>query len=338
MVRWILLFCFVTTALFGRETKPSKRLRNATEAFTEAMRAPDKGIPQDLMDRAQCVIVVPGLKKGAFGVGGKYGRGFASCRRCGHGWSAPAAVAIEGGSFGFQLGGSSTDVIMLVMKESGMNRLLGNKFTIGGEAAAAAGPVGRSTSANTDVLMRAEILSWSRSRGLFAGLSLEGATLRPDTSQDNKLYGRDITNKEILEGGVRTPSAARPFVSALDRFSRAEIAENCISLGESAIHFATGQFAIPADAEGILSEVATQLKAHPEWDWEVQGYTDNVGDKTANQKLSEQRATAVANWLTAHGVERARLTVKGYGESQPVADNSTAEGRAKNRRVELIHR
>jgi SH3 domain-containing YSC84-like protein 1 len=338
MVRWILLFCFVITALFGRETKPSKRLRNATEAFTEAMRAPDKGIPQDLMDRAQCVIIVPGLKKGAFGVGGKYGRGFASCRRCGHGWSAPAAVAIEGGSFGFQLGGSSTDVIMLVMKESGMNRLLGNKFTIGGEAAAAAGPVGRSTSANTDVLMRAEILSWSRSRGLFAGLSLEGATLRPDSSQDKKLYGRDITNKEILEGGVRTPSAARPFVNALDRFSRAEIAENCISLGENAIHFATGQFAIPADAEGILSEVATQLKAHPEWDWEVQGYTDNVGDKTANQKLSEQRATAVANWLTAHGVERARLTVKGYGESQPVADNSTAEGRAKNRRVELIHR
>jgi SH3 domain-containing YSC84-like protein 1 len=338
MVRWILLFCFVTTALFGRETKPTKRLRNATEALTEAMRAPDKGIPQELMDRAQCVIVVPGLKKGAFGVGGKYGRGFASCRRCGHGWSAPAAVAIEGGSFGFQLGGSSTDVIMLVMKESGMNRLLGNKFTIGGEAAAAAGPVGRSTSANTDVLMRAEILSWSRSRGLFAGLSLEGATLRPDTAQDKKLYGRDITNKEILEGGVRTPSAARPFVSALDRFSRAEIAENCISLGENAIHFATGQFAIPADAEGILSEVATQLKAHPEWDWEVQGYTDNVGDKTANQKLSEQRATAVANWLTAHGVQRARLTVKGYGESQPVADNSTAEGRAKNRRVELIHR
>jgi lipid-binding SYLF domain-containing protein len=338
MVRWVLLSCFVTTALFGRETKPSKRLQNATTAFSEVMASPDKGIPQELMDKAQCIVVVPGLKKGAFGVGGKYGRGFASCRRCGHGWSTPAAVAIEGGSFGFQLGGSSTDVIMLVMKESGMNRLLGDKFTIGGEAAAAAGPVGRATSANTDVLMRAEILSWSRSRGLFAGLSLEGATLRPDASQNKKLYGRDITNKEILEAGVRTPPAARPFVTALDRSSRAALAENCISLGENAIHFATGQFAIPAGAEGILSEVANQLKANPEWTWEVEGYTDNVGDKAANQKLSEERATAVANWLTDHGVDRGRLTVKGYGESQPVADNSTPDGRTKNRRVELIHR
>jgi|GEM_PF-5359569 len=136
-------------------------------ALSEVMASPDKGIPQDLMDKAQCVVIVPGLKKGAFGVGGKYGRGFTSCRKCAHGWSAPAAVAIEGGSFGLQLGASSTDVIMLVMKESGMNRLLGDKFTIGGQADAAAGPVGRETSANTDVLLRAEILSWSRSRGLL---------------------------------------------------------------------------------------------------------------------------------------------------------------------------
>src|SRR5206468_873121 len=145
--------------------------------------------------------------------------------------------------------GSSTDVIMLVMKESGMNRLLGNKFTIGGQAAAAAGPVGRETSANTDVQMRAEILSWSRSRGLFAGLSLEGATLRPDTGENKKLYGRNVTNKEILEAGVRTPPAARAFIATLDRNSRAALAENCISLGENAIHFATGQFSIPANAE-----------------------------------------------------------------------------------------
>src|SRR5437868_1738790 len=148
--------------------RPGQALANATTAFSEVMASPDKGIPQDLMDRAQCIVIVPGLLKGAFGVGGKYGRGFASCRRCARRWSAPAAVAIEAGSFGLQLGGSSTDVIMLVMKQSGMNRLLGNKFTIGGQAAAAAGPVGRETSANTDVQMRAEILSWSRSRGLFA--------------------------------------------------------------------------------------------------------------------------------------------------------------------------
>lgn len=338
MRRYILLSCVLTTALIARETTPDKRLRNAAKAFSEVMAAPDKGIPQELMDRAQCVVIVPGLKKGAFGVGGKYGRGFASCRRCSRGWSAPAAVAIEGGSFGLQLGGSSTDVILLVMKESGMNRLLGDKFTIGGEAAAAAGPVGRETSANTDVLLRAEMLSWSRSRGLFAGLSLEGATLRPDAGENRKLYGRDITNKEILEAGVGTPTAARPFVTTLDRYSGPVLAENCISLGENAIHFATGQFAIPAGADRVLSEVERQLKVHPDWKWEVEGYTDNAGDKAANQKLSEERARSVADWLAGHGVDRSHLTVRGYGESNPVADNSTAAGRARNRRVELIHR
>lgn len=337
-MRRLLVFFLLAGVLIAKETKPDKRLRNAAAAVRQAMASPDKGIPQDLMDRAQCVVIIPGLKKGAFGVGGKYGRGFASCRKCGRGWSSPAAVAIEGGSFGLQLGASSTDVIMLVMKESGMNRLLGNKFTIGGEAAAAAGPVGRQTSANTDVTMRAEILSWSRSRGLFAGLSLEGATLRPDSDENRKIYGREITNKEILESAVASPRAARELVGTLDRYSRAELAENCISLGENAIRFATGQYAIPAGADQILSEVAAQLKANPQWRWDVDGYTDNVGDKADNQKLSEERAQSVANWLIAHGIDRDRLTVKGYGESNPVADNTTPQGRARNRRVELIHR
>ena len=337
-MRYFVIFAVLTGLLCAKETAPDKRLRNAAKAMYQVMTSPDKGIPQDLLDRAQCIVVVPGLKKGAFGIGGKYGRGFASCRKCGRGWSGPAAVAIEGGSFGLQLGGSSTDVILLVMKESGMNRLLGDKFTIGGEAAAAAGPVGRETSANTDVTLRAEMLSWSRSRGLFAGLSLEGATLRPDGGENKKLYGRDITNKEILEAGVSIPHAAREFVGTLDRYSRAELAESCISLGENAIHFATGQYAIPAGAEQVLSEVAAQLKANPEWKWEVEGYTDNVGDKTANQKLSEERAQSVASWLVDHGIDRSRLVVKGYGESNPIADNSTPRGRAQNRRVELIHR
>lgn len=339
MLRRLLLSCLlITTALAAQEVSPDKRLRNSISAFDAVMASPDKGIPRDLMDRAQCIVIVPGLLKGAFGVGGKYGRGFASCRKCPRGWSAPAAVAIEGGSFGLQLGGSSTDVFMLVMKESGMNRLLGDKFTIGGEAAAAGGPVGRETSANTDILMRAEILSWSRSRGLFAGLSLEGATLRPDGGENRKLYGHDISNKEILEGGLPTPAAARPFVLALDRHSRAALAENCISLGENAIHFATGQSAIPPGAEEILSEVAAQLKADPNSRWEVEGFTDNVGDKAANHRLSEQRADSVANWLARHGVERSRLTTKGFGESNAIADNSTPEGRAKNRRVDLIRK
>ena len=159
-----------------------------------------------------------GLKKVAFIGGGKYGRGYASCMTR-KGWSPPAAVRIEGGSFGLQLGGSSTDVIMLVLNEGGMKKLLSDKFTLGGEAAAAAGPVGRNTSANTDVLMKAEILSWSRSQGVFAGLSLEGATLRQDQDENAKLYGKPLTNEEILTGTVKRPATAATFLAQLQRFS-----------------------------------------------------------------------------------------------------------------------
>jgi lipid-binding SYLF domain-containing protein len=208
--------------MLGQGGTPDARLGNATGALREIMGSPDRRIPQDLIARSQCVVVVPDLLKGAFLVGGKYGRGFASCRR-GGGWSAPAAVRIEGGSFGFQLGGSATDLVMLVMNRHGMDRLLGDKFTIGGDAAAAAGPVGRDTIAQTDVLMRAELLSWSRSRGLFAGISLDGATLRPDSSENRKLYGRRISNREILETAVAAPRQAQPFLSELALISRAEV-------------------------------------------------------------------------------------------------------------------
>jgi SH3 domain-containing YSC84-like protein 1 len=344
----IVLSCLLTTGVFAQESSPDKRLRHATEAFQEIMATPDKGIPRDLFDKAQCVVIVPDLLKGAFGVGGKYGRGYASCRHGAHGWSSPAAMAIEGGSFGLQLGGSSTDVIMLVMNQNGMNRLLGDKFTLGGEAAAAAGPVGRDASANTDVLMRAEILSWSRSRGVFAGLSLEGATLRPDAKENRKLYGREISNKEILETGVATPPATRPLVALLNRYSggsntsASNINTESLSqpggrllLSEKDIHFATGQSAVPPQAEPLLSGVARKLNDNPGWKLHIEGYTDNVGSKAANQNLSQQRATAVMNWLVDHGVDRSRLTATGYGESRPLGDNSTDEGRAKNRRVEL---
>src|ERR1700730_17901689 len=220
MTKSVLLACIATTALLAQEANPDKRLRNATETFRELMKTPDKSIPQELLDKAKCIIIVPGLIKGAFGVGGKYGRGFASCRKAGGGWSSPGSIAIEGGSFGLQLGGSSTDVVMLVMNQSGMDRLLGDKFTLGGEASAAVGPLGRQTSANTDVLLKAEMLSWSRSRGAFAGLSLEGATLRPDNDENRKLYGRQITNREILETGVATPRGAQPLMAMLNRYSR----------------------------------------------------------------------------------------------------------------------
>src|SRR5215831_12036963 len=210
----ITLTCLVAIclgAIVGADTPKGgdKRIHNAAESFGDIMKVPEKGIPRDLFDKAQCVVIVPSLKKGAFVVGGKYGRGFASCRRKG-GWSPPAGVRIEGGSWGAQIGGSSTDILMLVMNESGMKRLLSDKFTIGGEASAAAGPVGRQTSANTDVLLHAEILSWSRSRGLFAGLSLDGATLRPDTEENERLYGKDVSNRQILLGQAERSKAGWP--------------------------------------------------------------------------------------------------------------------------------
>lgn len=218
MRNFLVLACATATALLAVEST-DKRLNKAAEAFAEVMGTPDKAIPQELLEKAQCIVIVPGLKKGAIGFGGKYGRGFASCRKASQGWGAPAGVRIEGGSFGFQLGGSSTDVIMLVMNQSGMNRLLQDKFTLGGEAAAAAGPVGREASAMTDAMMKAEILSYSRSRGLFAGLSLEGATLRQDSEENQKLYGRAITNKEIIEQGASVPRAATRYVSLLNKYS-----------------------------------------------------------------------------------------------------------------------
>jgi lipid-binding SYLF domain-containing protein len=196
------------------------RLDYAADLLTDMMKASDKGVPQDLMNKADCVILVPNLKKAAFLVGGKYGRGFAFCRHSsGTGWSAPAAIRIEGGSFGLQIGGSEQDVLLLVMNQTGMKRLLGDKFTLGGEASAAAGPVGREASAQTDAAMRAEMLSYSRSRGLFAGLSLQGATLRPDADTNTELYGRTTTNKEILTGDVKTPAVAEKLESLLNKNS-----------------------------------------------------------------------------------------------------------------------
>jgi SH3 domain-containing YSC84-like protein 1 len=198
-----------------------ERLQAAADAFKEVMGIPDKSIPQDLLERAQCIVIVPGLKKGAFFLGAKYGKGFVSCRRAdGVGWSAPGAIRVEGGSFGFQFGGTETDAFMLVMNKKGMDRLLSTKFTLGGDASVAAGPVGRSTQAETDAALTAEILTWSRQRGLFAGISLSGATLREDSDWNRDLYGKKITNREIImKGTVQTPKAAEGLMAELNRYS-----------------------------------------------------------------------------------------------------------------------
>ena len=196
------------------------RLQAAAQAFKEVMGIPDKSIPQDLLNKAQCVIIVPDLKKAAFVFGAKYGKGFVSCRKKGGvGWSAPGSIRIEGGSFGLQIGGSEMDVFMLVMNERGMERLLSTQFTLGGDATAAAGPVGRSTQAETDAAMTAEILTWSRARGLFAGIALNGATLREDEDWNTELYGRTIKNREIITTSVAAPKAAATLLSELDRYS-----------------------------------------------------------------------------------------------------------------------
>lgn len=196
-----------------------KRLDASAIVLREVMGAPDKGIPQDLLAKAACVVIVPGVKKGAFIVGAKYGRGFIVCRKRGAGWSAPAGVRIEGGSVGFQIGGSETDVVMLVMNESAIPKLLSSKFTIGADASATAGPVGRTASAATDVQMRAQLLTYSRARGLFAGISLEGATLRPDDDANKDLYGRQVSNADIVQGTIVPPAAAAGLLAELNRYS-----------------------------------------------------------------------------------------------------------------------
>ncbi|HUB82675.1 MAG TPA: lipid-binding SYLF domain-containing protein [Bryobacteraceae bacterium] len=211
----ILSLAAIATAETAQE-----RLASSAEVFQEVMSTPDKGIPQDLLAKAQCVIIVPGLKKGAILLGGQYGRGFAECRKeDGFGWGPPAAVKVEGGSVGFQIGGSSTDVVMVVMNKRGMQKLLRDKFTLGADASVAAGPVGRTANAATDVRMDAEILAWSRSKGVFAGISLSGATLRPDADVNEELYGKKIGNREVLSGEVEPPPAAAALRSELDKYS-----------------------------------------------------------------------------------------------------------------------
>ncbi len=202
------------------KNKTADRLDDAAAVISEIMDTPDKGIPQDLLDRSQCIVIVPGLKKGAFIVGGKYGKGFVNCRKEGGlGWTAPAAVRVEGGSFGFQIGGAETDVVLLVMNERGMKKILASKFTMGAEGEVAAGPVGRSAGAQTDALMNAEILSWSRTRGVFAGISLQGATLRQDLDDNKELYGQIYENQDILSGKVPPPAGAEKLNSLLDKYS-----------------------------------------------------------------------------------------------------------------------
>jgi len=215
-----LLFAIGCAPLLAADDKTKERLDDSASLFSEVMGTPDKAIPQSLLDKSYCIVLVPGLKKAAFVFGAKYGRGFALCRaNGGTGWGPPAAIRIEGGSAGLQIGVSSSDVILLVMNERGMKKLTSSKFTLGAEATAAAGPVGRDATAQTDALMSAEILSWSRSKGLFAGISLDGATLRNDIDENQAMYGQRWTSKQILGSGAKPPASASKLLAVLNKYS-----------------------------------------------------------------------------------------------------------------------
>jgi lipid-binding SYLF domain-containing protein len=203
----------------GKESKATDRAQAAAEVLNEIQGAPDKGIPQEVLGSAECVAVVPSMLKGGFIVGGKYGRGLASCRTP-KGWSAPAFFVVTGGSFGFQIGGQAVDLVMLIMNKDGMKHLLSSEFALGADASVAAGPVGRHAEGNTDWKMRAEVLTYSRARGLFAGVTLNGASIKQDKDSTREFYGRMVPFSTSLTGEVDPPAAANPFLTSLAKWAQ----------------------------------------------------------------------------------------------------------------------
>jgi len=222
----LVLVCSLTPLLSADEDakaevrgKAASRVEDAGTVLDEIQNAPDNRIPEEILGSAECVAVVPSLLNGGFVVGARYGRGVASCRTE-KGWSAPAFFMISGGSFGFQIGGQATDVVMLIMNKGGMNNLLSSQFKLGADASAAAGPVGRHAAADTDWKMRAEVLTYSRSRGLFAGLELSGAVIQQDKGSTREFYGRMVPFKTSLKGEIEAPKAAYPFLSTLAKWAQ----------------------------------------------------------------------------------------------------------------------
>ena len=219
-----LVLLVALTAVASDREDDVKRTARAAQVFKEIMNTPDQGIPQDLLESAKCIAIIPGEVKFAFIFGGSYGRGLATCRT-GHGWSAPMFVAIDSGSVGYQIGGSSTDLVMLFMNDHALQSLLSDKFKLGADASVAAGPVGRNAAAGTDLKLKAEILSYSRAKGVFAGVSLDGAVMQADKSGDKAMYGDDVNRREILNGKVAVPASAQPLLDEIDGYARQARAE-----------------------------------------------------------------------------------------------------------------
>jgi SH3 domain-containing YSC84-like protein 1 len=223
-----LLLLFVVVCLCGfsvaaddqaNDSKAQDRVQAAADVLNEIQMAPDKGIPQEVLGSAECVAVVPSMLKGGFIVGAKYGRGLASCRTP-TGWSAPSFFVVTGGSFGFQIGGQAVDLVMLIMNKDGMKHLLSSEFALGADASVAAGPVGRHAEGNTDWKMRAEVLTYSRARGLFAGVSLNGAVIKQDKDSTREFYGRMVPFRTSLIGEIPAPAGASPFLSTLAKWAQ----------------------------------------------------------------------------------------------------------------------
>jgi lipid-binding SYLF domain-containing protein len=221
LLLWVVALCAVAVAGDdqGKESKAQDRVQAAADVLNEIQGAADKGIPQSILGHSQCVAVVPSMLKGGFIVGGKYGRGLASCRTP-KGWSAPAFFLVEGGSVGFQIGGQAVDLVMLIMDDKGMQRLLTSQFTLGADASVAAGPVGREAEGDTDWKMRAEVLTYSRARGVFAGITLNGAVIKQDASSTREFYGHMVTFKAALTGAIDPPPAANVFLSTLAKWAQ----------------------------------------------------------------------------------------------------------------------
>ncbi len=221
----IFIFCMcVFWAISGMaQKKEQDRLKQSSDVLREILGMPENGIPRDLLNKAECVVVFPSVKKVGFGIGGSYGRGAMTCRTGENfrgPWSAPAMLALEGASIGFQIGGEATDFVLLVMNEKGANSIMSSQVKLGADASAAAGPVGRTTSAETDIAMQAEILSYSRARGVFGGVSLAGSTLRSDGGANKNLYGAELNAKQIIrENKVKTPAAGQALVDLLQKIS-----------------------------------------------------------------------------------------------------------------------
>lgn len=226
LIVFLLMGCLGNLAWAGEQKKDvTERLQMATDVLNQLVSAPDKGIPEEVLDSARCIAVVPHLVKGGFIFGGKHGRGVATCRTA-DGWSAPAFISVGGGSAGLQIGVEGVDLVMLIMNEKGMQQLLSSKFQLSGEGSAAAGPVGRHASAGTDWKMQSEVLTYSRSQGVFAGLTLEGAVIQQDSDSTTSVYGHDVSFKSVLQGKVSTPDVAKAFMKAVaDAAHKARVQE-----------------------------------------------------------------------------------------------------------------